>query len=419
MRNFRIKQLISSAFACSTLMLGAFASAYDRTVIECSSADACIRIVPGHVSGLEGFDIQLASDDRHISRIDWHPHAFRDELSTEYLMRVVDENAGDDFPRDFHAIDLASSTSLYNLTGIARREFVSGGPCAGACRLPVNVAADETFVLTGFSLDYLEDDARDHHVRRIAVLPGRDGDGAFVMVEISDDNGNRPISVAVHYLAAQSEYLDGPYAADSGQRGVPSGFNVAREPGPAVLRGFSVNYPVGEEDHHFKRLMIDLSDDRVRAAFHDNDESRVFEHFVHYSILRDAPEEESSDEVYLGPGATGSTVGGVDLDRPLSRVCYDAVQDRIAWNYSGNRRWSDVNINSLCEGNESSSEPAQCFERVMHGDVEHGAGARWRWQDALELCAGAVNHRLTVGCFELRQRRGDTQSEAINACKRE
>ena len=31
----------------------------------------------------------------------------------------------------------------------------------------------------------------------------------------------------------------------------------------------------------------------------------------------------------------------------------------------------------------------------------------WEWPDALELCAGSENHMLTVGCFELHQRRGD------------
>lgn len=414
MRMFWDKQQFFCAIVGGIFMFGGSAVAYDRAVIECNGVSTCVRTVPGHVLGLEGFNIHLSSDDRHIKWIDWKPHAFRDDGSTEYLMDVGDENAGTDIPRDFHAVELQSSTSLYDLTGIARREQAFTSPCAGECRLLVNVAADETFVLTGFRFEYLEDDARDHHVRYIGITPGRDSEGAFVTAAISDDNGSRPIAVTVDYLAVQSDYLDGPYVADSGQRGVANVFDVGREPGQAVIRGFSVNYPTREEDHHFKRLMIDLSDNRVRAAFHDNDENRVFEHFVRYSILRETPREDRV-HVILGPVADAAPAPGATVS---SRVCFDAVQDNIAWDYAGSRRWSVANISRLCAGNEASTEPAQCFDRAMHGGIEHGAGTQWRWQDAIELCAGSVNHMMSVGCFEIRQRRGDTQAEAINACKR-
>jgi hypothetical protein len=51
-----------------------------------------------------------------------------------------------------------------------------------------------------------------------------------------------------------------------------------------VLQGFSVNW---SEDHHFKRLMLDLRDDRVAVTFHDNDRERIFEHLTYFAVLRD------------------------------------------------------------------------------------------------------------------------------------
>ena len=237
MRIFQHSQHIPSALACAIVMFGGSASAYDHTVWGCYEP-GCVATVHGLNLALETFDIRLSGNDRHIKTIEWHPNGTAEDRLTSYLTTFTDESG---------AIDLRSFTRVHTLPEIARRERVSGGPCAGACRLPVNIAADETFILSGFRFEYLEDDARDHHVRSMAIIPGRDADGAFVTVAMSDNNGNRPIDVTVHYLAVQSEFLDGPFSFDSGQRGVPNGFEFVRVPGKAVLEGFSVNIFPGKK----------------------------------------------------------------------------------------------------------------------------------------------------------------------------
>lgn len=97
-------------------------------------------------------------------------------------------------------------------------------------------------------------------------------------------------------------------------------------------------------------------------------------------------------------------------------TCAAAVQGEIAWNYQGNTRWAEGNIERLCRGAENSVEPARCFDRVMHGGVSRGEATRWRWQDALALCQGTRDADATVTCFE-RQVVGNDWEQAIETCR--
>lgn len=97
----------------------------------------------------------------------------------------------------------------------------------------------------------------------------------------------------------------------------------------------------------------------------------------------------------LGVAAAAAPLGGTD-----PRTCYNAVQNQIAWDYSGNKSWSDTNINNLCTGNETSTAPAQCFNNVMHGGVNWGGGTQWNWDNALRLCKGAPDPNSRVDCFK-------------------
>lgn len=97
--------------------------------------------------------------------------------------------------------------------------------------------------------------------------------------------------------------------------------------------------------------------------------------------------------------------------------CADAVQGEIAWNYEGNTRWAQANVQRLCEGAEDSTEPARCFDRVMHGGVDRGDGAtRWTWQDALALCRGSRDAGATVDCFRDAIADGQSRDHAIKRC---
>lgn len=97
-------------------------------------------------------------------------------------------------------------------------------------------------------------------------------------------------------------------------------------------------------------------------------------------------------------------------------ACKAAVQDRVAWNYKGNKRWSSNNIARLCRGAKSSSEPARCFKRVMHGGINWGNGTRWKWKNAIELCAGSRNAASTISCFQQGIRVGKSWKEAAEFC---
>lgn len=102
--------------------------------------------------------------------------------------------------------------------------------------------------------------------------------------------------------------------------------------------------------------------------------------------------------------------------------CFDAVQDKIAWNYSGSTRWNATNIQTLCRGAESSLEPAQCFQRVMHNGIDQGgidqgnSNTRWRWQDAQALCKSTLDADETVQCFQSQISGGATLQQAIGEC---
>lgn len=99
-----------------------------------------------------------------------------------------------------------------------------------------------------------------------------------------------------------------------------------------------------------------------------------------------------------------------------SKACEQAVQGKIAWNYSGNKQWTPKSIARLCHGAKASVEPARCFERVMHGGLNWGDGTRWEWQNAVDLCEGTWNASATISCFEAQKASGTPWMRAIDAC---
>ncbi len=97
--------------------------------------------------------------------------------------------------------------------------------------------------------------------------------------------------------------------------------------------------------------------------------------------------------------------------------CFNAVQDRIAWNEAGNTSWSPANINNLCKGAENSVEPGRCFETVMQRRVSHGEGYQWSWSEATELCRGTRNSAETISCFKKKIGQGVSFARARAACQ--
>lgn len=101
-------------------------------------------------------------------------------------------------------------------------------------------------------------------------------------------------------------------------------------------------------------------------------------------------------------------------------TCFDAVQGNIAWDQNGvNKQWSPTNINKLCEGAETSEQPALCFQNVLHGNVATGEGLNnWSWSQAIELCRGTTSAEKTISCYESEIAKGQPHQRAVNICRK-
>jgi len=138
-----------------------------------------------------------------------------------------------------------------------------------------------------------------------------------------------------------------------------------------------------------------------------------FQHYDKWIIVR---KEKETLDVALALKAESQRSGIREIESESETVsCFDAVQNRIAWDYTGNRAWMPDNVELLCGGAESL-EPARCFSTVMHEGVDWGGGTKWQWQNALNLCARTQNAQLTVQCFEEKIRSKIQWEQAIVHC---
>ena len=92
-------------------------------------------------------------------------------------------------------------------------------------------------------------------------------------------------------------------------------------------------------------------------------------------------------------------------ERAPQPVCESAAQGRIAWDYKGNTRWAQGNLDRLCKG-ATTAEPASCFQRVMHGGISWGSSTQWQWQNAIDLCEQSADASRTVQCFQAKVHMG-------------
>ncbi|NOR68740.1 MAG: hypothetical protein GQ532_03435 [Methylomarinum sp.] len=102
---------------------------------------------------------------------------------------------------------------------------------------------------------------------------------------------------------------------------------------------------------------------------------------------------------------------------PLGK-CIAQVENKISWDYKGNKRWGAKNLSRLCRGEEGSIEPASCFDKVMHGGINWGGGTQWKWQNAINLCEGVTNANATIRCFQGEIKRGKIWQNAITTCEK-
>jgi hypothetical protein len=102
--------------------------------------------------------------------------------------------------------------------------------------------------------------------------------------------------------------------------------------------------------------------------------------------------------------------------KPLGISCPDAVQGKIAWDYKDSKNWAKANIDRLCKGATNTSQPAVCFNKVMHGGINYGGGTKWQWQNAIDLCEGTQHADRTIQCFNISIGQGKNWKTAIASC---
>lgn len=145
---------------------------------------------------------------------------------------------------------------------------------------------------------------------------------------------------------------------------------------------------------------------------------------THNSVAFDSASGHSSTEgirTKMLPEPSATTAqrqpAKVQRVRVKQSACAAALDNKIAWDYKGNKRWNPANIRSLC-GNSQTAAPAVCFKKAMHGGVNWGGGTKWKYQNAMNLCRNATNPSRTITCFRniVRDSRYNWQ-DAIKRCK--
>jgi hypothetical protein len=130
------------------------------------------------------------------------------------------------------------------------------------------------------------------------------------------------------------------------------------------------------------------------------------------------PEESATATPPATPSPTETPTAAPVDHAALEKHCFDLVQGRIAWNYTGSTTWSPTNIQNLCRGTTQPREPPACFQRAMHGGINWGGGTQWQWQNALNLCQGTDNADATISCFQSKIAQGIGWPQAIPQCKK-
>jgi len=130
-------------------------------------------------------------------------------------------------------------------------------------------------------------------------------------------------------------------------------------------------------------------------------------------ILNTADNIDKQNGLYVGSLGTGR----INALGAIAESCFESVQGKIAWNYSGSVNWNPSNIQRLCQGNEQSIEPAQCFQQVMHNGVNWGGGTQWYWDSAVDLCEGTFDASATIDCFQSQIQQGRDMRSAIAFCE--
>jgi hypothetical protein len=106
------------------------------------------------------------------------------------------------------------------------------------------------------------------------------------------------------------------------------------------------------------------------------------------------------------------------LPSQASSSCRSAAAQQVTTSAVGQPQgWSATAFNTLCNGVETSTDPATCFSHVMTSNsVNYGGGTNWNPNNALRLCAGASNAQRRISCFDRKIGERVAWGQAIDQC---
>lgn len=144
------------------------------------------------------------------------------------------------------------------------------------CSVPLErPTGDFVFVLIGFQLQY---HGTDHHIKRVRVL---EWDGNLKIRFRDNHDDPPPVSeYSVQYAYVPSS-LFVELGSSSGTNNRADGTDIPA--GPAVIRGFSLEYP--HDDHHLRRIGVLAGDGRLEVRYADWNGDDIFDWYVDWGIL--------------------------------------------------------------------------------------------------------------------------------------
>jgi hypothetical protein len=100
-------------------------------------------------------------------------------------------------------------------------------------------------------------------------------------------------------------------------------------------------------------------------------------------------------------------------------ACRAAASGQVATSSRGrDAQWGRSALDRLCNGAETTAGPGECFTFTMTSNSVPWAPGQTHWNsdNAVRLCAGAVDSGRRVNCFVARTSSGTDWSQAIDQC---
>lgn len=228
------------------LLLAALVAPAAAVIYQRSNGTPAFPGLFGQVPGLVTVDMRFTNAEHNVEELTCMPH---DATLTNWIVVLHDWNEDDPHDGVLQWRDLTPypvlGTATVNRTG-----------CAGSCRITIPpLAFDQAFVLSGFSFEFQDGDAR---VEEIMVRP-RPYSG-FIDV-VFDDGGQREFDVFISFARIPLSAV-ASFDAMTGQIPVQASVTTTRTPGPAVLQGFYLGF-ADHSPRPLHRFAVDLSNNQL------------------------------------------------------------------------------------------------------------------------------------------------------------